>query len=270
MAPEAFFLTVADAPQAQRFCLYHRAEPARAAIVYVHPFAEEMNKSRRMAALQARRLAEQGIAVLQIDLHGCGDSAGDFGDASWESWRRDLHAAHDWLQARHPDLPFWFWGLRSGCLLAAEVAGALDHPVNLLFWQPSPSGKTVLQQFLRLKLAGDMLSGAAKGAMEALRAELAAGRSVEIAGYALSAALARGLEQAELHPPAPTGRLHWFELTTRSNATLAPAATQCLQAWQAAAWTVESAVLPAPSFWQSAEIEEAPLLLSATLAALQA
>ena len=43
----------------------------------VKAWAEEMNKARRMAALQARLLAENGYAVLQIDLHGCGDSSGD-------------------------------------------------------------------------------------------------------------------------------------------------------------------------------------------------
>ena len=269
MAPEAFFLSVANTPEDRRFCLYHAATPLRGALVYLHPFAEEMNKARRMAALQARLLAQHGYAVLQIDLHGCGDSAGDFGDATWESWLRDARAAHDWLRGHCRDVPIWFWGLHSGCLLAAETARRLSDPVNFLFWQPVLTGKQSVQQFLRMKVAGDMLSGAAKGAMETLRAELAAGRSVEIAGYAFSAALAQGLEQAELRPPALPGRLHWFELTTRSDATLTPAATQCLQTWQAAGFSVDSAVLPAPSFWQSTEIEVVPALLAATLAAVQ-
>lgn len=47
----------------------------RGSIVYIHPFAEEMNKSRRMAALQARALTLAGFAVLQLDLIGCGDEA---------------------------------------------------------------------------------------------------------------------------------------------------------------------------------------------------
>ncbi len=39
-------------------------------VVHVHAFAEEMNKSRRMAAMQSRALAAAGFAVLQIDLLG--------------------------------------------------------------------------------------------------------------------------------------------------------------------------------------------------------
>ncbi len=270
MAPEAFFLSVADAPEDRRFCLYHAAAPLRGALVYLHPFAEEMNKARRMAAMQARLLAHHGYAVLQIDLHGCGDSSGDFGDATWESWLRDVSAAHAWLRAHCPDVPVWFWGLRSGCLLAAEAARHLADPVNFLFWQPTLTGKQTVQQFLRMKVAGDLLSGAAKGAMEALKAELAAGRSVEIAGYALAPALVQGLEQTELEPPTRPARLCWFELTTRADGALTPAAAQRVAVWKAAGFSVESAVLPAPSFWQSTEIEEIPALLAATLAAVQA
>ena len=90
MAFEAFFL---PAGREQRFCILHGAEsgiPVRGALVYVHPFAEEMNKARRMAALQARAMAAAGYAVLQIDLYGCGDSAGDcrLAEACASSWPR--------------------------------------------------------------------------------------------------------------------------------------------------------------------------------------
>ena len=78
---EAFFLAADNGRAGQRLCIHHpprRGEPARGAVLHLHAFAEEMNKSRRMVALQARALAEAGFAVLQIDLHGCGDSGGDF------------------------------------------------------------------------------------------------------------------------------------------------------------------------------------------------
>lgn len=269
MAPVAFFLPVATAPNSQRYCLFHPAQgDVRGAVLYLHPFAEEMNKARRMAALQARLLAENGYAVLQLDLHGCGDSSGDFGDATWESWLADVHAAHAWLRSRCA-APLWLWGLRSGCLLAAEAVRRLDVTANFLFWQPVVSGKQYLQQFLRLKVAGEMMSGESKGVMETLKAQLAAGQSVEIAGYALSAGMARGLESAELSPPTQPGRLHWFEVSARPEATLAPASLKRIEQWQAAGCAVDSAVLPAPTFWQTTEIEEAPALLDATLAALR-
>ena len=268
MAPEAFFLPAANGQNSQRFCLYYAPQGGvKGAVLYLHPYAEEMNKSRRMAALQARQLAEQGYAVLQIDLLGCGDSSGDFGDATWQTWLDDVQAAHAWLRERCT-ASFWLWGLRTGCLLATDAAHHLDEPVNFLFWQPIVSGKTFLQQFLRLKVAGEMLSGEGKGVMTGLKESLASGHAVEIAGYTLSPALAQGLEAAELLPSARTGRLVWLEVSSRENATLAPVSLKRIEAWQAAGCNVDSAVLPGLTFWQTTEIEEAPELLAATTRAL--
>ncbi|MDP2809099.1 MAG: hydrolase 2, exosortase A system-associated [Rhodocyclaceae bacterium] len=268
MAPEAFFLPVANG---QRLCLYYppTGTAAKGAILYLHPFAEEMNKARRMAALQARMLAEHGYAVLQIDLHGCGDSSGDFGDATWQSWLQDVLDAHAWLRNRC-QAPLWLWGLRAGCLLAAQAAAQLDEAANFLFWQPLASGKQFLQQFLRLKMASELMTGDNKGVMEALKQQLAGGQSVEIAGYSLSPGLARGLEQAELLPPPTPGRLIWLELSTRPDAALMPASTRRLEKWQAAGHLTCNQVVPGPAFWQTTEIEEAPDLLAATIAALEA
>ncbi len=282
-APDAFFLRVADG---QRFCLYHapvtskvntanETNKVKGALIYLHPFAEEMNKSRRVAGQQARLLARHGYAVLQIDLHGCGDSSGDFGEASWQSWIQDVLAAHAWLRERC-DAPLWLWGLRAGCLLAVDAARQLNSQTrqisqaNFLFWQPVSAGKQFLQQFLRLKVAGEMLSGDSKGVMAGLKQSLASGQAVEIVGYTLSTALASGLEAAELRLPPQPSKAIWFELSTRADATLAPVSVQRIEQWQAAGHRVHSAVLPAPTFWQTSEIEEAPALLDATLAALDA
>lgn len=270
MAPKVFFLPVAQGQHSQRLCLYHAPTDAspKGALLYLHPFAEEMNKARRMAALQARMLAKNGYAVLQIDLHGCGDSSGDFGDATWEGWLQDAIAAQRWLRDRC-QAPLWLWGLRTGGLLAAQAAARLDTPANLLFWQPVASGKQFLQQFLRLKVAGEMLGGDGKGVMKRLKQRLADGQAVEIAGYSLSAGLARGLEGAELLPPPQPARLVWLELSSRPDATLAPVSLKRIEQWQVAGYSVASAVVQGPTFWQTTEIEEAPDLLDATLAALE-
>ena len=264
---EAIFLPAQDG---QRFCVFHAARATRplGAVLYVHPFAEEMNKSRRMAALQARALADAGYAVLQIDLLGCGDSSGDFGDASWEAWIDDIGLACRWLQ-RRTSAPLWLWGLRAGCLLAAAAACRMDAPCRLLFWQPSVNGKLVLQQFLRLKLAGNLLSGDGKSAMDAMRNDLAEGRTIEVAGYALSSALAMGLEHATLAPTARAARLEWLEVSGRREGAEVSAATIANQTrWEQAGVAVRCELVNGPGFWQTTEIEEAPELIRATLAAL--
>ena len=275
VAPHAFFMPAGGNRAGQRLWLYHAAqgEGCRGALVYVHPFAEEMNKSRRMAALQSRAFAQAGYAVLQIDLLGCGDSSGDFGDATWDDWQVDVVQAAAWLQQRYLSAPLWLWGLRAGCLLAVDAARRIDAPCQFLFWQPAAAGKVLLQQFLRLKLAGDMLDGKANGAMDVMRAQLAADQAVEIAGYGLNPALASGLAQATLAPPPAASasrarRSVWLEVSAREGATLSPATHAAAEQWRQAGHEVSAEVATGPGFWQTSEIEDAPALIDATLAAL--
>lgn len=269
---EPFFLPVDGANPGHRFCIYHPAQgqAARGAIVYIHPFAEEMNKSRRMAALQSRAFAKAGYAVLQIDLLGCGDSSGDFGDATWDDWVADVQRGANWL-ARRTSAPLWLWGLRAGCLLAVEAARSMPTTPNLLFWSPTVSGKQVLQQFLRLKAAAELAGGKSKGILEALRADLALGRPVEIAGYCMPSRLASGLEQASLGAiatePADRRRLEWVELSTQDAAQPSPVAVEALSTWAQAGWSgARGHVVQGPAFWQTTEIEDAPELIDASLA----
>lgn len=257
----------------QRLCLFHPARntPARGAVLYLHPFAEEMNKARRMAALQSRALADAGFDVLQLDLLGCGDSSGDFGDASWDDWVADALQGARWLAQRSP-APLWLWGLRAGALLASDVArrGALD--ANFLFWQPALSGKLLLQQFLRLKAASRLTEGNARAVLDEARSDLAQGQAVHVGGYWLSSALAQGLEAATLMPPSPPPaagrRVVWFEVASRADATLAPASAAPIARWQQAGFEVHSAVVNGPPFWQATEIEDAPALVAQSVQAL--
>jgi uncharacterized protein len=275
-----FFLD--DGAGGQRLCVHYPAVLAAAAaprgqILLLPPFAEEMNKSRRMIALAARAFAAAGVEVLTIDLLGCGDSSGDFGDAAWTRWSDDVRLAVGWLDARAmpgPDSakpPLWLWGLRAGALLApAAFDLALDRPLHLLLWQPVTAGKLQLQQFMRLRVAADLIGGQAKGAVQAMRDQLARGEPVEIAGYLLAPALAEGLESAQLKPSPRVRRVAWLELSPREDATLTPAATMAVEAWTAQGAEVRAAVCQGPSFWAATEIEEAPRLIEASLAALTA
>lgn len=267
MSFEAFFL---PASTGQRFCLFHQPDAQmarRGAVVYVHPFAEEMNKSRRMAALQAKAMVAAGYSVLQIDLHGCGDSSGDFGDATWTSWVDDVILAYEWLQQRG-DSDLWLWGLRTGGLLTFEAAARIGTSSQLLLWQPVVSGKQFLQQFLRLKIASELLGGDSKGLMDRLREQLAQGESIEIAGYQLSSDLAAGLEKAELALPERSERIEWFELSGKPDSGMSPLARTRIDKWKSAGYTARGTAVCGPAFWQTAEIAECPELITASLLAI--
>lgn len=296
---QAFFL---EARQGQRFCLFHPpGQHARGALLYVHPFAEEMNKTRRMAALQARSFAAQGYGVLQIDLYGCGDSSGDFADARWNIWKQDLTLALDWLAAQHCG-PVGIWGLRLGALLALDFSIDGDHSLErLILWQPVLSGKIHLNQFLRLRMASQML-GMDDGpsvSNASLRAQLAAGSSVEVAGYELSAELASAIDDKDGAMLTPRCPIYWFESTTVNSAeltdgvkadgvkndvkngkkngettrleygecdtpTLSPVVIRSAARWRAAGVALHLYPLCGTPFWATTEMTECQAMLAAT------
>lgn len=280
---EAFFLSAA---QGQRFCLLHMPPAGQAVlggVVYIHPFAEELNRSRRRAAQQARAFAQAGIAVLQMDLDGCGDSSGEFGEATWASWVADVLLARRHLAGRLGCAPqaLWLWGLRSGCLLATaalaqeaetdDAQKASPGAAGLLFWQPVLSGQQHLNQFLRLKVATDLVQGKHGAGTADMVQQLLSGQPVEVGGYTVAPGLARGLALANLDAlgtglPAP--RVVCCEVSGTSDCALSPALTAQLARWQACGLQATSHVVPGPLFWQTEDIAGCPELHAASLQAV--
>ncbi len=274
------------------------------AVLCIHPFAEELNRSRHLAALQARALAQAGFVALQIDLGGCGDSSGDFGSASWPMWIEDATLALGWLQTKmQADIDaglapaktrqnLWLWGVRGGCLLAAEVARRSSvMPLNCLFWQPVTSGQQHLTQFLRLGFAVDLVHGRKKGGTEALMAQLQAGRSIEVAGYTVSPGLAHGLAAAHLDLDGLGARVRQiicFELVQQEASTSAPdsgdgidgaaaAAADIspglaaqVKRWKLQGFDAQAHVVFGAPFWQNPEAPLSLALIQASTLALQA
>lgn len=252
---EPFFF---DAEPGTRFSLYHAPSPQvalRGAILYVHPFADELNHARRMAALQSRRFAAMGYAVLQIDLFGCGDSCGDFHTARWDQWKRDLSLARDWLAARSPG-PLYLWGLRLGGLLALDFA-ATSHADGIILWQPFLHGRACINQFLR--------QGRTVGySSRAVRAELVRRGTLEVAGYELALPLVRAIDACDAAtialPPCP---VHWFASGASAPRRLAAAATRLQQRWAGRGVTLHVHPLAGVPFW-SGSPGHCPALLDAT------
>ncbi len=251
-----FFLK-ADA--GDRFCLYYPPHPAaavRGSLLYVHPFAEELNKSRRMAALQARAYASAGYGVLQLDLYGCGDSSGDFADARWDIWLSDLALGWQWL-AEHSPGPAYLWALRLGALLALQFAGqARPAPAGLVLWQAVVSGRPHLHQFMRLQNAARLFSAGQQA------------DTGEVAGYTLATELGDAIRDAEAGS-SPACPVQWLELAAPPlPVALQPASALLLERWEQAGAQVGAHPLAGAPFWSTPEIAEVPALIAATLSAM--
>ncbi len=226
--------------------------------------AEEQNKTRRALAQACLAMADAGYAVLTLDLHGCGDSDGDFADARWAGWLADAQAALAWLATEHAGIPLLAWGVRGGALLGSALA-ALGALQGQLWWQPTTQGKSVVQQWLRTAAAAT-LTGAPAGLSPAdLRRQLAEGQVLELSGYAVHPDLAGPMEHAQLAKPSvPT---LWLESSSQTPPVLLPGSTRLLAAWPESLVSAMAVQDAAP--WAASELEDAPRMVEASLAWLQ-
>lgn len=250
------------------FGLFVDAGPAaREALVYLPPFAEEMNRCRALAAEQARALAGMGVSSLLLDPWGTGDSDGDLEECRWEMWLDDVRHGARWL-AEQSGLRPGLWGCRLGGLLAAQACeSAPDDFARLLLWQPVLNGKQFLTQYLRLRVAWLMERDLPAETTDGIRAEMAAGHIVEVAGYPIAGALAEGLDGARF-PAGETAlagpRIDWFEHGADAEAQLSIAANRAigqLQSWGA---QVHAQVFTGAPLWQLHKRDDLPDLIART------
>ncbi|MDD4913692.1 MAG: hydrolase 2, exosortase A system-associated [Methylococcales bacterium] len=249
------------------FCIYFAPVNAviHRAIIHIPAFAEEMNKSRRMVNLQARSLAGKGYAVLVMDLFGTGDSAGDFGDASWEIWLRNIQDAINWLKqqgAEQIDL----WGLRTGNLLAMDFASRYSQQIeHLLCWHPVLNGDTFINQFLRLRIvAAVMDNNASREKTSELKQRLLNGESIEVAGYVLNPDLVKPLLalQAERMELQQIAEIAIFEVISGENAPVSSVTGKLLSVLHQKSVNSSLTRVVGDPFWASQEIKVNPELIS--------
>jgi len=257
------------------FAIYFPPAPGkyRGHDVLVLPaFAEEMNKARRMVAVQAGELGRRGIGTLVVDLYGTGDSAGDFRDARWEIWESDVGTALAWLDG-NGSTRTGVLAVRFGALLAKVVLERAERLSRLVLWQPVIRGNVMLTQFLRLRTAAAMSLSAGEGeSVTALRDALARGEIIEVAGYELSPALARAMDSARLDD-LPTSKLPptaSFELTASESQSPAPASRRVLDKWRHAGVAVDAETIPTHPFWTGLNITVVPELITRTTQCFQA
>lgn len=254
------------------FCIYRvpADRPPIGSILHVPAFGDEMNKARAITARAARAFAMLGYGVLQVDLFGCGDSAGEHREGTFSVWTSNLDDAIGWLAARGTCAPPMLWALRTGALLVPPLLSTCASDASLLLWQPVLSGAQYLTHLLRQKTVSDMEhAGGARIGTGPLRARLAAGETLEIGGYAISPALAVEMDGAEFGVPAGyRGRVDWFEVVNSTPTMLPPSASSRSNAMRDAGVRVECSAVSGPGFWQSVEIERCDALVEASTRAL--
>lgn len=236
------------------------------AVVFCPPFAEEMNKSRRMMSLAAQRLASIGKTVVIVDLFGTGDSDGDFSDARWGTWKDNITAALDWLNTSR-NYSVTLCGIRLGAPLALEVAAMPEHSIEkVIAWQPVVSGSTFMTQFLRLKMAAQLGESSTGLTTEDLREQASRGQTLEIAGYELAPELISAIDGVDLRDDHtfPAVPVRWLEVVSEARRNPGPLSRKLLSAWTEKGVSVQSDVVVGDSFWATVETSLVPGLIDIT------
>ncbi len=224
-------------------------EKVRGSVLFLPPFAEEMHKSRHIVATQARELAAAGYTVMLLDLTGCGDSGGDFADASWQVWLQDATFAAHTLVNLDPG-PLVLWGLRLGALLACQLSQGRSDVDKLILWQPALNGEQQIDQFLRLRTTAAAVGNPLSFDRKTLWNELRSGRSLDIAGYTMSPALALEMAKVRLNDFSIRCPVHWFEVGTSTTGSLSVASESVIAHWRDQGVKVATGYVPGEPFWR--------------------
>ncbi|MFA5631095.1 MAG: hydrolase 2, exosortase A system-associated [Porticoccaceae bacterium] len=201
------------------FLHFEPREAPRAHILYLPPFAEEMNRCRSLVAEQARRFARKGFSVAILDFYGTGESAGHLADANLEIWRNNIAQLMELLLERHQQ-SVYLWGCRLGALLAMDFLRVKPGTTRkLLLWQPVASGSAFVTQLLRQRTASLMKNSERAETTADMKLRLAAGQTLDVAGYRLGGELMTALDQLEMTSlfdgadPAHAPAIFWLEHT---------------------------------------------------------
>jgi exosortase A-associated hydrolase 2 len=231
--------------------VYHAPEAAGCHardLLFVHGFAHEHSIARAVMASIWRRLASEGTGVLSLDLPGCGDSAGDFGDGNWNNWRSAVIIAHNWLRG-NSSRPLHIAGLRLGAALALESSKQVPWK-SIALLQPVIRGEEIMTQFLRMRVAFSGLRGdlTEKETTQKLRARIAAGEKLEIGGFFLAPELAQAIDKLDLreYQPPVAIPIHWLET---GKGVVSLVAAQALDQWRGLGANVTFTQVDVKPYW---------------------
>jgi exosortase A-associated hydrolase 2 len=227
-----------------------------------------MNRWRRMAALASQELASRGIAAVTLDLFGTGDSEGEFEQASVELWMEDVRCALRDLASHYGGCRALIATLFAALLALQPSTCAVAQPERTILWHPATRGESLLTQFLRLRAAAGLRTSdpAKRETVAQARDRLLQGESLEVAGYVITPAMARGIDSLTLPTTqrVACGVLQWLDIGS-SQGRLGADAERATDALRAQGHDVQVECLAGPQFWALPEITIAPAVLSRTV-----
>jgi exosortase A-associated hydrolase 2 len=235
-----------NAQGARALCTTHAATaPARAWLLAIPPFAEEMMKARQQFTQLARELQPLGLSTVILDVRGTGDAEGELADFTWDDWCSDVKQTYETLA--RTGLPVYVLGLRLGALLALNsLEKAQTCAAGIVLWEPQFAGKMALKQFLRV--------GTMSAKMAGKEADASDGNAQEVGGYLLSAAFQASVNEANAPLSLPAARALVVKIASDADVLIPPGWQKTFSPWRDGGVLVDIDTVQFPAFWTTPEI----------------
>jgi len=234
-------------------------------VVFCDAFGEERKSSALVMARLARAIASAGFPVLRFDYYGCGDSEGDFVDATVRTRLEDIGLAAAFLRERTGVRDLCLLGLRLGGTLAAQAAelasGGRDY-AGLVLIEPITDGRAYFGGELRRKLVRQMLTDGRSGASrQELLERLGCDDAVlDMDGFAVSGSTYRELTALGIRKEGVSFAGPVLICQVHFNDKPKPELEAACEAYRSAGAQVEFLRLVLPPFWSRIEVILAPEL----------
>jgi exosortase A-associated hydrolase 2 len=239
------------------------------AVIFVPPFAEEMNRSKRMYVLCARLLAEAGIHSIFFDFSGTGDSSGEWGDFDYTDWKNNLIDVYQLTKKISSKISLIT--LRDSALISLDLIKQSEIQINkCILWDPVDSGDALIRQLIRMKIANAMAGDLKKITTREVLESVEQSGYLEVGGYHVSSGLIDSISSQKISDSIETAltstELHWMT-TGKSTGNSPQQLPGCLAKLNLAEDLLAQLTLHSVNdvrFWMQQEVTISPLLLRET------
>ena len=232
--------------------MLHLPEGARRdiGVVFCDAFEDERRTTCLAMTRLAREVAARGFAALRFDYWGCGDSPGDFADATVSTRLADIRSASAFLRAEAGVRKLCLLGLRFGATLASQAAEGTADCAALVLIQPEPDGKAYVDSLIKRKLVRGMITRAQGGEQVG-----GAGADViDLDGYALTQRTVKEMRECIIAPGRVAFRGPVLVVQISFNESIRPEARAVCAAYEGAGAKVDVRALVMPPLWSRIDV----------------
>jgi exosortase A-associated hydrolase 2 len=238
-------------------------------VILVPPFAEEMNRSKRMYVLCARLLADAGIHAVCFDFAGTGDSFGEWGDFDYLDWKNNLVDVCQ-LAKKHSS-KISLIAVRDSALISLELIKQAEIQIDkCVLWDPIDSGEVLIRQLIRMKIANAMAGDLKKITTQEVLDKIEQTGYLEVGGYHVASGLIDSIKTQKISDSIEAAlastELHWMT-TGKSNSNTKQQLPINLTKLNLAENLLAQLTMHSVNdvrFWMQQEVTISPLLLRET------